>query len=162
MNKYTPILVALSSTLLAISSAQAQSQQDAQKIAIIKGLYAEYRKAEPSLNKNIFSSDFNAALAHDAKAAKADGIACLDYDYIVQGQDYDAKEINRTLKIQAAANGRMKVSFRNFNEARSLYYVFRCDERGCVIDDIIEPEGSFKQQLRQCLRKQYPHVTPRW
>lgn len=134
--------------------------QQAQKMAAVKKLYAAYAKSkEPALDESLFTPDFRAALAHERKAAKkAGGAACLDYDFIIQGQDVDSAEVARTLAL--AADGRVKASFRNFDEPVTLHYVFACGDQGCLIDDIIEPEGSFKQGLRRCLQEQFPKVQP--
>lgn len=136
--------------------------QQAQKMAAVKKLYAAYaRSNEPELDESLFSPDFRAALAHERKAAKkAGGAACLDYDFIIQGQDVDSAEVSRTLALELAADGRLKASFRNFDEPVTLHYVFACGDQGCLIDDIIEPEGSFKQGLRRCLQEQFPKVQP--
>lgn len=136
--------------------------QQAQKMAAVKKLYAAYaRSNEPELDESLFSPDFRAALAHERKAAKkAGGAACLDYDFIIQGQDVDSAEVSRTLALELAADGRLKASFRNFDEPVTLHYVFACGDQGCLIDDIIEPEGSFKQGLRRCLQEQFPKVHP--
>ena len=128
----------------------------------VKKLYAAYaRSNEPELDESLFSPDFRAALAHERKAAKkAGGAACLDYDFIIQGQDVDSAEVSRTLALELAADGRLKASFRNFDEPVTLHYVFACGDQGCLIDDIIEAEGSFKQGLRRCLQEQFPKVQP--
>ena len=131
-------------------------------MAAVKKLYAAYaRSNEPELDESLFSPDFRAALAHERKAAKkAGGAACLDYDFIIQGQDVDSAEVSRTLALELAADGRLKASFRNFDEPVTLHYVFACGDQGCLIDDIIEAEGSFKQGLRRCLQEQFPKVQP--
>ena len=136
--------------------------QQAQKMAAVKKLYAAYAKSkEPALDESLFTPDFRAALAHERKAAKkAGGAACLDYDFIIQGQDVDSAEVARTLALELAADGRVKASFRNFDEPVTLHYVFACGDQGCLIDDIIEPEGSFKQGLCRCLQEQFPKVQP--
>ncbi|MCP2040805.1 hypothetical protein L1281_001395 [Neisseria sp. HSC-16F19] len=137
-----------------------QDPHQAKKIALIKKVYAAYKPTGmPRIDDRWFSRDFNAALAHDAKAARGE-IACLGYDYIVQGQDFDGAEINRTLKVTPAKNGRVKATFRNFQSPQTVYYEFVCSDKGCVIDDIIESDGSFKKNLRSCLKKNYPRVKP--
>ena len=66
----------------------------------------------------------------------------------------------RTLALEPAADGWVKASFHNFDELVTLHYVLACGDQGCLIDDIIEPEGSFKQGLRRCLQEQFPKVQP--
>ena len=91
----------------------------------------------------------------------------IDYDYIIQGQDFDAKEIKRTLKIKALPNGRVEAQFNNFDSKSIVHYVLTCQNNRCLIDDIIEqdetrkqPKNSFKQSVRQCLRTQFPKISP--
>lgn len=162
-------LLVLMGLLFTSVCVHANDGQNTQKIAVIKKLYDEHLKEKSKFNiHSLFSKDFNQATEHNAKAEKAaDGIACLEYDYIIQGQDYDAKEIKRTLKTQVMPNGRVEVTFNNFGSKNTVHYVFSCNAQTCLIDDIIEPEelqgkpkSSFKQGLRQCLRKNFPKVSP--
>ena len=154
------VLFVLAAAVLSIPAYAQADPHQAKKIALIKKVYAAYQTDNlPHIDERWFSRDFNAALAHDAKAARGE-IACLDYDYIVQGQDFDGAEINRTLKVTSAKNGSIKATFRNFQSPQTVYYEFVCTDKGCVIDDIIESEGSFKKNLRSCLKKNYPRVKP--
>ena len=137
--------------------------QQAQKMAAVKKLYTAYAHSnEPELDESLFSPDFRAALTHERKAAEqAGGVGCLDYDFVIQGQDVNGAQVARTLALELAAEGRVKASFRNFDEPVTLHYVLACTPAGgCLIDDIIEPEGSFKQGLRRCLQEQFPKVQP--
>lgn len=154
------VLFGLAAAVLSVPVYAQQDPHLAQKTALVKKVYAAYKTNDmPHIDEAWFSRDFNAALAHDAKAARGE-IACLDYDYIVQGQDFDGAEINRTLKVTPAQNGRIKATFRNFQSPQTVYYAFVCSDKGCVIDDIIESTGSFKKNLRSCLKKNYPRVKP--
>ena len=150
-------------------SVHANPAENSAKEAVVKKLYAEHLKSNTNFNiGSLFTRDFNLVLAHDNKVSETNSdVACIDYDYIVQGQDFDAKEIKRTLKIKALPNGRVEVQFNNFDSKNIVHYVLTCQNNRCLIDDIIEqdetrkqPKNSFKQSVRQCLRTKFPKISP--
>ncbi len=129
----------------------ANADVNTQKLNMLKKIYSAkeinshnpyfYRMLSPSF-KNAFDKD---------KLLGQGGIACIDYNLIVQGNDYDAKKIARTAKFQVIKNGNVKVTFKNLGGKHTLYYVFSCKQNTCLIDDVIEPSGSFKRDLNKCL-----------
>ena len=150
-------------------SVHANPAENSAKEAVVKKLYAEHLKSNTNFNiSSLFTRDFNLVLAHENKASETNSeVACIDYDYIIQGQDFDAKEIKRTLKIKALPNGRVEAQFNNFDSKNIVHYVLTCQNNRCLIDDIIEqdktskqPKNSFKQSVRQCLRTQFPKISP--
>ena len=150
-------------------SVHANPAENSAKEAVVKKLYAEHLKSNTKFNiSSLFTRDFNSVLAHENKVSQIrDEIICLDYDYIIQGQDFDAKEIKRTLKIKALPNGRVEARFNNFDSQNIVHYVLTCKNNQCLIDDIIEqdetrkqPKNSFKQGIRQCLRTHFPEISP--
>ena len=61
----------------------------------------------------------------------------------------------------------LKKTSNNFNSKNIVHYVLTCQNNRCLIDDIIEqdetrkqPKNSFKQSVRQCLRTQFPKISP--
>lgn len=143
---------------LAACSQQSHAADEA-KLDLVKKLYTHYTEgdgAEEIKPEQFFTPDFRAVLNRDSKAAKAEGVACMDYDYVIQGQDFDRQEIARTIQYKLTKSGRVYVSFENFGEARVLDYVLSCNQGVCLIDDIIEPDGSFKKNTVQCLDKLAP------
>ena len=108
--------------------ANAKNSYTAKKLEIVKSIYDEYAKSPPlELSQMLFpkvefTPSFNTLLKKDDELfSKMGMIICIDYNYIIQGQDFDGKEIGRTLKFAAQDDGSIKVTFTNFNEPRLAY-----------------------------------------
>lgn len=144
---------------------------DRLKLETVKSLYASFlnpdagqaASEEPvvyqgSIDTALLSADLKRTLARDQRASQATGgIACIDYDPIVQGQDADPKEIASSLAFRLLDSGEVQVSFSNFGTANTLRYVLICRDQQCLIDDLIEDpdiadnQGSFKRRANACL-----------
>ena len=152
MKKNLLPLLALAAS--AFAADQESPQQIVQKIydahlqpggAESAGEFADYAGAE-----------IKALLAKDDQLADGE-IACINYDYIIQAQDYDAEEIKRSLKIKTLDNHRVEATFQNFGTAAAVIYQFACTDKQCRITDLLEEDRethkftSFKTSLAACL-----------
>lgn len=161
MKKMSMMMLVLGlSALNQVSAAPVATKKQANdnpKVVFIKQFYADY------LNENIhakrlnqyYSADLKKLFARDDKIAKKneEEIACLDFDYVIQGQDYDEKEILKTLKVSMTPKGWVRASFKNFNENQQIDYQVQCKGNQCQIEDLSEPEGSLKRSLAACLNE---------
>ena len=101
------------------------------------------------------SAELKALLAKDEQLA-GDEIGCIDYDFVIQGQDYDAESIKKTLKIKALDKESVEAKFTNFDPT-TVIYKFACTENQCEITDLLEEDQethkpkSFKEGLANCL-----------
>lgn len=137
--------------LLLPTFACAGAKLDAQKIATVSTLYMQLESDGDDASVYALASPTLKA-AFDRDEHMADGeMACLDYDVVVQGQDFDAQEIKRTLKLTLLPSGQVNVRFNNFNQPQSVNYQLLCTDGVCLIDDIIQTDGSFKTNLNKCL-----------
>ncbi len=166
MKKFLGIIGLAVSAFMPIMVSANQSLST-EKIDLIMRIYEPYQyqyDVDDSYNNamNIFNDNltpsFKNFLKQSANIADEIGddawIGCFNYDFIIQGQDYDAREIRQTLTPQLLKNGNVKVDFTNFSEDVTLQYVFQCENNRCLIDDIIEEEtGSYRQTLSQCLQE---------
>ena len=140
MKKYLLLALALSAGAFA-----APKENPAQ---IVQKLYDAYQ--QPSVQEN------TAALAKDEQLA-GDEIGCIDYDFVIQGQDYDAESIKKTLKIKALDKESVEAKFQNFDTPATVIYKFACDDKQCQITDLLEEDQethkpkSFKEGLANCL-----------
>ena len=151
MKKYLLLALALSAGAFA-----APKESPAQ---IVQKLYDAYQQPSVQENTAAFedyaSAELKALLAKDEQLA-GDEIGCLDYDFVIQGQDYDAESIKKTLKIKALDKESVEAKFTNFDPT-TVIYKFACTENQCEITDLLEEEQethkpkSFKEGLANCL-----------
>ena len=151
MKKYLLLALALSAGTFA-----APKESPAQ---IVQKLYDAYQQPSVQENTAAFedyaSAELKALLAKDEQLA-GDEIGCIDYDFVIQGQDYDAESIKKTLKIKALDKESVEAKFTNFDPT-TVIYKFACTENQCEITDLLEEEQethkpkSFKEGLANCL-----------
>ena len=151
MKKYLLLALALSAGAFA-----ARKESPAQ---IVQKLYDAYQQPSVQENTAAFedyaSAELKALLAKDEQLA-GDEIGCIDYDFVIQGQDYDAESIKKTLKIKALDKESVEAKFTNFDPT-TVIYKFACTENQCEITDLLEEDQethkpkSFKEGLANCL-----------
>lgn len=151
MKKYLLLALALSAGAFA-----APKESPAQ---IVQKLYDAYQQPSVQENTALFedyaSAELKALLAK-AEQLAGDEIGCIDYDFVIQGQDYDAESIKKTLKIKALDKESVEAKFTNFDPT-TVIYKFACTENQCEITDLLEEDQethkpkSFKEGLANCL-----------
>ena len=151
MKKYLLLALTLSASAFAASK-----ESPAQ---IVQKLYDAYQQPSVQENTAAFedyaSAELKALLAKDEQLA-GDEIGCIDYDFVIQGQDYDAESIKKTLKIKALDKESVEAKFTNFDPT-TVIYKFACTENQCEITDLLEEDQethkpkSFKEGLANCL-----------
>ena len=151
MKKYLLLALALSAGAFA---APKESPEQ-----IVRKLYDAYQQPSVQENTAAFedyaSAELKALLAKDEQLA-GDEIGCIDYDFVIQGQDYDAESIKKTLKIKALDKESVEAKFTNFDPT-TVIYKFACTENQCEITDLLEEDQethkpkSFKEGLANCL-----------
>ena len=151
MKKYLLLALTLSASAFA-----APKESPAQ---IVQKLYDVYQQSSVQENTAAFedyaSAELKALLAKDEQLA-GDEIGCIDYDFVIQGQDYAAESIKKTLKIKALDKESVEAKFTNFDPT-TVIYKFACTENQCEITDLLEEDQethkpkSFKEGLANCL-----------
>ena len=151
MKKYLLLALAL--------SAGAFAAPKESPVQIVQKLYDAYQQPSVQENTAAFedyaSAELKALLAKDEQLA-GDEIGCIDYDFVIQGQDYDAESIKKTLKIKALDKESVEAKFTNFDPT-TVIYKFACTENQCEITDLLEEDQethkpkSFKEGLANCL-----------
>ncbi len=93
-----PLLLLAVSTTFAKDAGKAETPEQ-----IVQKLYRVYQEENATDNgvsfDNYASAEIKALFAKDEQLADGE-MGCIDYDFIIQGQDYDAASIKRTLKIK--------------------------------------------------------------
>ena len=137
------------------SSVFAESPQ----MQYIKKLYKESVKLESrEINNNpryylkYFDSNIRKIYARDDKYGEAtEGIACIDYDVLWQGQDLDPKA---KLTFTQPSTDKVKVTIGATEglEKRSVIYQVKCQKDGnCKITEIFEGGKLFTKEMSKCL-----------
>nr|WP_303802149.1 hypothetical protein [Snodgrassella alvi] len=137
------------------SSVFAESPQ----MQYIKKLYKESVKLESrEINNNpryylkYFDSNIRKIYARDDKYGEAtEGIACIDYDVLWQGQDLDPKA---KLTFTQPSTDKVKVTIGATEglEKRSVIYQVKCQKDGnCKITEIFEGGKPFTKEMSKCL-----------
>ena len=137
------------------SSVFAESPQ----MQYIKKLYKESVKLESrEINNNpryylkYFDSNIRKLYARDDKYGEAtEGIACIDYDVLWQGNDLNPKA---KLTFTQPSAGKVKVTIGATMglEKRSVTYQVKCQKDGdCKITEIFESGKPFTKEMSKCL-----------
>lgn len=140
-----------------ISNAISQTNShEQQKIEIVKKIYAIYSSQNQNIQNiksvnNFYSTELNTLFK---KANKSTDI-CIESDPIIDGQDWDANEITRTLKINSEKSGNIVATFSNFKEPKKVEFVFTCNTK-CFISDVKNIYNkeiiSLKDTLKSCVK----------
>lgn len=115
-----PLLLLVVSTTFAKDAGKAETPEQ-----IVQKLYRVYQEENATDSGVSFdgyvSAEIKALFAKDEKLADGE-MGCIDYDFIIQGQDYDAASIKRTLKIKTLDKNTVAATFKNFDEPTTVTY----------------------------------------
>ena len=138
------------------SSAQAQSAETPQgqpPEAIVGSIYALYEgdglgafPTDPDV-QTLFSARTRQLLDEEDKLAQRDGIGRLDFDVFVDAQDWDLSEVSIGAPQVSGDTAVVDASFRNFDEQRTLRYLFVNEDGAWLIDDIVSESADFSWSL---------------
>lgn len=86
------------------------------------------------------------ALATVKKNAEAPGgeVGCLDFMPTVDGQDYDAAEIARTLTLTDEGGGSVLATFKMFGEDRRLHWSMQKEKGAWKVADLASETGDWR------------------
>jgi hypothetical protein len=114
-------------------------------LATVKALYAPYMKGSanadnlPDLRSpKLYTRRVGKLLAALEKSCKdAQDVCGPDFDFIVNGQDFDLTEFKVTETSAGADAARVDVSFKNMARPTKITFSMKNGDRGWVIDDLI-------------------------
>jgi uncharacterized protein DUF3828 len=104
-----------------------------------------------------FTSRLGSLIRADQRwSAAHQEIACIDFDPVIQAQDY--RVTNLKIRIEPAPSGAQSVmaavSFDNLGTATTVYFTLVKSAAGWKIDDLASPRAaSFRHYLESCSRK---------
>jgi hypothetical protein len=100
----------------------APAQTAGDPVAVVRGLYPAYEHGKPPmLEKQPFSARMRKLLAADRAYAKGE-VGRLDFDPIINGQDWKIADLSVTLVSQAQDKAVVEATFNNLGEAEDLRY----------------------------------------
>lgn len=146
-------ILALTFLILSTLTANAQTYKNPQ--SLITALYA-YDTAEtaddaPSPYTPFFSRSLNELLQNDADATPEGEVGAIDFDPVISGQDGEAKNVEMSPPILMDDRAELEVSFRNGDEAVTLYYTLVREGKGWKVDDIANQQGENPWSVRALL-----------
>ena len=122
--------------LLLCTGDAALAQTPGDPVAVARGLYRGYERDKPALlEKQPFSRRMRKLLAADEAYAKGE-VGRLDFDPIINGQDYKIADLSVTLVSQAQDRAEVEAKFTNLGDPMDLRYDVVRSNRRWLIDDI--------------------------
>lgn len=114
----------------------ALAQTAGDPVAVVRGLYRGYEHDKPvTLEKQPFSPRMRKLLAADRAYAKGE-VGRLDFDPIVNGQDWKITDLSVTLESQAGDKAVVEAKFSNLGDAEDLRYELVRGGGRWLIDEI--------------------------
>lgn len=114
----------------------ALAQTAGDPVALVRGLYPGYERGKPvTLEKQPFSPRMRKLLAADKAYAKGE-VGRLDFDPIINGQDWKIGDLSVTLVSQAGDKAVVEAKFSNLGDAEDLRYDLVHSGGRWLIDEI--------------------------
>jgi hypothetical protein len=114
----------------------ALAQMPGDPVTVVRGLYRGYeRNKPPELAKQPFSPRIRKLLAADKAQAKGE-VGRLDFDPIVNGQDWKIADLSVTLVSQAQDTAEVEAKFNNLGDPQDLHYDLVRSGGRWLIDEI--------------------------
>jgi hypothetical protein len=130
------------------------SEMDRDEQKTIRQLYADF--SETWCNEKKMSKFFTETLATDTAKACDTGLIGMEVGVpIIPGQEYDEKEIMRTLKVNCGKQAKPTCTaiFENFGASNTVKYQLIEQSGDWLIADIIDEQGfSYRKSLSEALK----------
>lgn len=131
------ILVALVGVLAIAPWGQAAAQASGDPVAAITAIYKLYQKpGEPKLPKGIYSPRLQKLFDADRKRTPKGDIGRLDFDPVINGQDWEIKSVTATEANRQGDRATVRVTFTNFGKAQEIVYNLVRGSQRWQIDEI--------------------------
>lgn len=138
MRRFSLVILAF-----ALAAASPLVQVDNDPVTLITALYQSYTDVGhgddtmPGL-PGVYSKRLQALIDKDAKETPEGEVGRLDWDVIVDGQDWELTALEIVPISQDAARAEIRATFKNFGEPRDLLYTLVPEDGHWRIDDIQE------------------------
>lgn len=142
-------LTALAAGLFLSLTAFAAAQTYETPEAVIEAFYQPYLDGDfPEDDSHFRSEALQALYDRDAQSTPEGELGALGFDPYVDGQDYSLTEFNIGTPQIEGEQAIVDVSFRNFDEPRSLTYEL-VNEDGWKIDDVVSNNPANPYRLSE-------------
>ncbi len=104
-------------------------------------------------NRDRFTGPAKDFLDANDKAWKEREYICLDFGITVDGQDFDADEIAKTLNLDEQVKGddaTVTASFKLFGEPRKIEYLLAKEDGDWKVADVVSLTGNWKLSEFNC------------
>ncbi len=144
--------VTISPAAMAVDSGVMRPSGSTTAENFLRGIYANYRADGKGVNgTDVYETSLLALMAADQQAANGE-IGYLDGDPLCDCQDFDIRDVK--LAINPAGQDRLDVtvSFRNFDERRTLHLLLLRSPHGWRVFDVLSGDGSLRMALQTHLK----------
>jgi Protein of unknown function (DUF3828) len=120
---------------LALGANAARAQVDADPVSLITAIYKTYEGTEPGL-PHVYSRRLQALIDKDEKETPEGMVGRIDWDVIVDGQDWQLSELKIALVSQTPIRAEVQATFKNFGDPNDMLFELGREDGGWRIDDI--------------------------
>jgi hypothetical protein len=120
---------------LGLGATSAQAKPDADPLTLIKAIYRTYQDNKPGL-PHIYSKRLQALVDKDEKETPEGMVGRIDWDVIVDGQDWQLSNLKIALIAKSAKTAQVRATFKNFDSANDMVFDLVREDGGWRIDDI--------------------------
>jgi hypothetical protein len=138
------VAIALGLACMAVAPASAQSTTDA--VAMF------YYNLDSGMERTALDR-FTGPARELLEAAQASEDACIDFSFVIDGQDYDAAEIERTLRVEEVPDTDpliVTATFSLFGEPRSVEWTLVDQDGDFLISDVASGDGTWRLSEMSC------------
>ncbi len=138
MHRFSLVMLAF-----ALGAAAPLGQVDGDPVTLITALYRSYTDIGQGDNTmpglpGVYSKRLQALVDKDEKETPEGEVGRLDWDVVVDGQDWELTALKIMPVSQDAAQAEIRASFKNFGEPRDILYSLVREDGHWRIDDIQE------------------------
>jgi hypothetical protein len=133
--------------LVAVTLSASADAQGNDPVAVIAAIYKAYLDTDPADmppapgSLGVYSKRLQALVDKDARETPEGEIGRLDFDVIIDGQDWELRELKIVPVSQSENAAEVRATFKNFGEPRDILYRLIAEDGNWRIDDI---EGTLK------------------
>ncbi len=122
---------------------------DEDPVAFVRSIYAGYASTAadhaPDLDDpRLYSKRLNVLMARMKKTCVEGDICGVDFDYFVNGQDYELHDVAVDLAEKTDRDAKVVARFRNFKHAERMVFSLTREDDRWVIDDLVAKNANYR------------------